>query len=384
MTRSIITPIPAEAAQRRLMNIEEEIIGALRDTIHSGQYLLGDQVEALEQHISERWSSPLAVATSSGTTALQLALAAAKVGAGAEVIVPALTFPSTSFAVNAVGATPVFADIDPVTLTLSPAAVEKAITDKTAAIMPVHLYGQVADMDSLLQIAKAHNLKVIEDCAQAHGARLGDRFAGAMGDFGSFSFWVGKIAGGLEDAGFVLARQPESRFVLQQLRDIGRLPGDRYTHISWGLRGRMGEFTARVIQLEMDRLDEWLEQRRAIAARYTESFADLPLQLPRPAHPENHVYYKYTVLTKSPEHRQAIEQVMYEANIQPERIYPELVCSQPAYTRSGLPHRLTDLTVAEDTVHRLLCLPIYPELTPQEVDRVLGAVRAGCGAVKTA
>lgn len=364
--------IRVEGTDRRLRALEPQIINLVSEVIASGKYLLGPRVDTLEKTISNSWGV-CALASSSGTASLQISLMAANVKAGDEVIVPALTFASTAFAVQAVGATPVFVDVDPYTLNLDPQAAHAAIRDNTVAIIPVHLHGQMADMQPLMELASKYNLTIIEDCAQAHGATYQGKYAGSIGDFGCFSFYAGKNIGGLEDAGLVTFRNSTVEQKIRRLRDIGRTT-QRYLHLEWGMRARMGEFTAAVILEELKYLEEWNQRRREIAARYDAAFANLPIKTPTVAAGCGHVYYKYTVRMPSELEREKLQRHLTQMGVETERIYPTLVPDQPAYT-NGMPHRVEDLSVARQAVEQLLCLPMYPELTEQEIDRVIEAVQ---------
>ena len=364
--------VPIEGTHRRLQSLQQEILHITEEVIDSGKYLSGTRVAKLEKLLETAWGRNV-VATNSGSSALQLALLAAGIKAGDEVIVPALTFVSTAYAVSAIGAIPVFVDIDPYTFTIDPSAVNAAITDKTTAIIPVHLYGQMADMQPLMDLASKHELKVIEDVAQAHGAKYGSQFAGAMGDFGCFSMYVGKNMGGLEDGGVILVKNPNLIPKLYRLRDLGRNPGNRYFHSEFGFRARMGEFTAAVINLEFQLLESWNYRRQQIAEKYNQAFSNLDLQIPLQAPNRTHVYYKYTIVTNSLEQRIELQESLTSKGIQTERIYPRLVPEQPVYLNS-LDCRTEGINISKNVVERLLCLPIYPEMKDSEVDAVIEAM----------
>ena len=259
--------VPIECTYRRLQSLKQEIIHITEEIIDSGKYLSSKRVSRLEKSLETAWGRN-AVATNSGSSALQLALLAAGVKAGDEVIVPALTFVSTAYAVSAIGAIPVFVDIDPYTYTIDPNAVRAAITDKTTAMIPVHLYGQMADMQALMALAAKYKLKIIEDVAQAHGAKYNGQFAGTIGDFGCFSMYVGKNMGGLEDGGVILVKDSNLVPQLYRLRDLGRMPDNRYFHCEFGFRARMGELTAAVVHLELQLLESWNYRRQEIAKKY--------------------------------------------------------------------------------------------------------------------
>ena len=364
--------VPIEGTQRRLQFLKQEMIQITEEIIDSGKYLSSTRVAQLEKSLETVWGGK-AVATNSGSSSLKLALLAAGVKAGDEVIVPALTFVSTAYAVSAIGAIPVFVDIEPHTYTIDPNAAYAAISDKTTAIIPVHLYGQMADMHSVMNLASDYGLKVIEDVAQAHGAQYRGKFAGTIGDFGCFSMYVGKNMGGLEDGGVILVKDPNSIPQLYRLRDLGRTPGNRYFHSEFGFRARMGELTAAVINLELQFLESWNHRRQQIAQKYNQAFSKLPLKIPYQAANITHVYYKYTIVAHSLEQRINLQKSLASQGIQTERIYPRLVPEQPVYSNS-LPCRTQRIDVSQNIAECLLCLPIYPEMENWEVDAVISAM----------
>ncbi|AOY83809.1 DegT/DnrJ/EryC1/StrS family aminotransferase [Moorena producens JHB] len=366
--------IPFEGYSFRFEFLKKQILELFDEVILSGKYTgRGNRVIALEKSIKDLWGTT-GIATSSGTISLQIALMCAGINPGDEVIVPSLTFISTAYAVNAVGGIPVFVDIDPKTLTINPDAVLDSITSKTVAIIPVHMYGQMADMDRLMDIAKKYNLKIIEDCAQAHGATYYGNYAGSMGDFGCFSFYNGKNIGGLEDGGMITMQDAKNVSQVLRLSDLGRIPGNRYNHEVFGLRGRMGEFTAALINLELKFLEEWNQRRNYIANYYNAHFDGLPLQIPFVAPGRTHVYYLYTVITDSVQTRQKLEDHLISVGIETMRIYPKLIPDQPVY-QNGLPHRVGRLTIAKQIVEKLLSLPLYPELEMTDLNRIVKAVQ---------
>ena len=347
-----------------------EILRLTDEVITAGIFHSGPRVRELERMAGRLWGGH-PVGTSSGTMALETACRALGVGPGDEVIVPALTFISTGFAPARAGAVPVVVDIDPVTRTLCADAVRAAITPRTKAVIPVHMYGQCADMDALNTIAARHGLAVIEDCAQAAGATYHGRAAGTLGDIGCFSMWAGKNLGGLGDAGLLIARDPDSVPTLRRLVDLGR-HGDRHVHHIPGQRGRLGELDAAVITHQLGLLPRWIERRRAIADRYSAEFTGLPLRTPADAPGRPHTYYKYPVTLPTAQDAQRLADRLTEARTTVERIYPVLPHQQPAFTH--LPHRVDSADLALDLTTRTLCLPLAPELTEAEIDHVVHTV----------
>ncbi|MFC5730995.1 MULTISPECIES: DegT/DnrJ/EryC1/StrS family aminotransferase [Nocardioides] len=364
--------IPAEAHSRRIDLLRSDILRLINEVFDAGSYHGAARTKELEAFVGRQWGGH-PVATSSGTMALHNSVRRLNLRPGDEVIMPALTFVSTGFAVAYTQAVPVLVDIDPVTRCIDPSAVEAAITHRTRAIIAVHMHGLMADMNALNELAQRHGLAVIEDCAQAAGAHSGLGHAGTIGDFGCFSFWVGKNVGGLHDAGMVVARNPHHVSTLRALADLGR-DGDRNTHHLLGHRGRMSEIDAAVIKHQLELLPAWTDRRRQIAAQYSEAFQDLPLVLPSDAADRQHTYYKYAVLTADPTDRAELANSLNRARISTEQVYAKLVHQQPAFQQ--IQHKARGLHHAQRFVENHLCLPIYPELSDAEITRVIDAVRS--------
>lgn len=364
--------IGSEFHARRVHGLKEDVLRLVAEVIDDGVFHGGRRVRDLKAVAGERWGGH-ALAASSGTMALESAVRALGIGVGDEVIVPALTFVSTAFAVAAAGATPVFVDIDPHTRTIDPAAAAAALTPRTRALIPVHMYGLMADMTAISALADRHGLAVIEDCAQAAGATDHGRRAGSVGDIGCFSMWVGKNLGGLADGGLLLARDPGLVPLLRKLTDLGR-DGDRNTHHLRGGRGRMGEIDAAVIRHQLDLLPAWTESRRALADRYTGAFASLPLSAPADAPGRPHTYYKYPLTLPDRQAAAALMTYLGRAGITTEQVYPLAVPHQPALR--DIAHRTLDIPATLDLLPRTVCLPLAPELTGTEADRVIHAVHA--------
>ena len=383
--------IPAQGNGRRFARRKRQLVATLADVIdaglHTGKYVQGSYVRAFEWLIEERWQVAAAIATSSGSAALRLAFEALHIEAGREVLVPALTFISTAYAVHDAGLVPVFVDIDPHTYTIDPAAAEEAITEKTAAIVPVHVYGQMADMMPLLDLADASGLAVVEDAAQAHGATYTCDFpsmrytyyAGSMGDLGCFSLNGVKNMGSLGDAGLItissrlLARRRELANHLRGMRDLGRFSSQRYMHETWGMRARMDEFSAAQCLQELAELDRWNERRRAIAARYDAALAHSLMQAPLPAPGRQHVYFTYAVRAPSVEAREELERALQAANIEVAEAYT-LVPDQTPYKTGELPCRIAGLERARQVTQRITHIPLYPELEEAEIDRIVAVL----------
>jgi dTDP-4-amino-4,6-dideoxygalactose transaminase len=391
--RTSVKVIPAQGTGRRFVRRKRRLLRALEEVIergvNTGKYVQGHFVAALEKLIEERWQVAAAVAVNSGSSALRLAIEALQLEAGSEVLVPALTFISTAYAVSDAGLVPVFVDVDPQTLTMDPEAARAAVTEKTVAMVPVHVYGQMADMFPLLDLADTYGLYVVEDAAQAHGATYtgsfsssaneGAFYAGSMGDLGCFSLNGVKNMGGLSDAGMVTVsarlyvRDCTIADRLCGMRDLGRMSSSRYIHDAWGLRARMDEFTAIECLLECAGLESWNAHRRSIAARYSAALKDSILHPPIVAPGRQHVFFNYAVQSPSVEVREQFEDSLRAAGIEVAEAY-SLVSDQRPYQMGKLPCRVERLDVARDVVGRVTHIPLYPELLEEEIERIVTAL----------
>jgi len=381
--------IPAQGHGRRFVQRKRRMLAVLEDVIEqgitSGKYTQGPRVAALEERMEERWHVAAAIAVNSGSSALRLACEALCLEAGREVLVPALTFISTAYAVSDAGLVPVFVDIDPQTLTLDPSAAQAAMTRKTSAMLPVHLHGQMADMFPLLDLADAYGLYVVEDAAQAHGATYGSCrgsawYAGSMGDLGCFSLNGAKNMGGLGDGGMVtvssrlLARDRTVADRLRGLRDLGRFAHARYLHDDWGMRARMDEFMAAECLLELAELEIWNARRRAIASRYSAALAQSVVRAPVTAAGRQHVFFSYAVQSPSVAVREQFERYLKAAGIEVAEAYT-LVSDQRPYRTGKLPCRVEALEVAREVVGLITHIPLYPELEEEEIERIVTALQ---------
>jgi len=397
--------IPAQGHGRRFFHRKRRMVAALEAVIErgatTGQYVQGASVTALEKQIEERWNVAAAIAVNSGSSALRLAFESLCIEAGREVLVPALTFISTAYAVSDAGLVPVFVDVDPQTLTIDPRAAQAAVTKKTAAVVPVHLFGQMADMLPLLDLADTYGLYVVEDAAQAHGATYAcsssssgpAHYAGSIGDLGCFSLNGVKNMGGLGDGGMVtvsarlLARDRAVADRLRGLRDLGRYSNARYLHDDWGLRARMDEFTAAECLLELAELDTWNARRRATAARYSAALAHSVVHAPVTAPGRSHVFFNYAVRSPCREVREQFERCLRAAGIEVAEAYT-LVSDQRPYRTGRLPCRVEALEVARAVAGLITHIPLYPELEEEEIERVMTALQQfsvdECGTVSAA
>lgn len=347
--------------------LREELLAAIDGVLRSCEFTLGREVAAFESSFADYCGAEQGVGVNSGTSALHLALLAAGVGPGDEVITVPFTFMATASAIQYTGARPVFVDIEPQSFTMDPAAVEAAITPRTRALLPVHLFGQMADMDPLMAIARRHGLVVIEDAAQAHGALYKGRRAGSIGDMGCFSFYPGKNLGACGEGGMVVSSQPDAVKRMRMLRDWGA--ERKYHHVLKGYNYRLEGIQGAVLNVKLRYLEGWTEARRTAAARYDRLLAGGPLGLPQ-AMPWNlHVYHVYAVRCAD---RQALQQGLSDAGIHTGIHYPFPVHLLEAFADLGC--RAGQFPHAEQAAREVLSLPMFPELTPAQSAEVAQAV----------
>lgn len=362
-----MSAIPAEDLTRQFNEIGDELRQAIELVLPSGRYTLGSQLQAFEEDFAAFCGTRYAVGTSNGTDALQLALLACGIGPGDEVITTPNTYIATAFAISYVGATPVFIDVDSMTYNMNPDLLEAAITERTRAVIPVHLYGQPCEMEPILEIARQHKLKVIEDAAHAHGAFYHGQPTGSWSDVACFSFYPTKTLGALGDAGALSTNDAEIDQRLRQLRYMGQKV--KHIHEILGYQKRMDELQAALLRVKLRHLPAWVARRQAIAGRYRELLADTPVVVPAEASERTHAYYLYTIL--APE-RDRLKNYLTEQGIGMQVIYPLLIPDQQAYR--DLPFRCGPIPVARRLVKQILCLPIFPELRDDEVERVAAAI----------
>jgi dTDP-4-amino-4,6-dideoxygalactose transaminase len=350
--------------------IGEEIRAAVDKVLASQQFILGREGAALETEIAELCGVAHGVGVASGTDALILALRACDVHAGDEVIIPPFTFVATASAVSAIGAKPVFADIRPDTYNLDPADLARRTTPKTKAIIAVHLYGLSADMDPIVNFARAHNLRVIEDNAQAIGATYKGRPTGSMGDLACLSFYPTKNLGAYGDAGMIVTNSSELDVRLRTLRNHGQ--SAKYVSSEPGWNSRLDEIQAAILRVKLRHLPEWQRARQSHATAYSKLLLGIPGIAP-PLVPENyqHVFHQYTVRV---EQRDALQQALSARNIGSAVYYPVPLHLQPLYRALG--HKAGDFPHAEHAANEVISLPMYPELRPDQITRVAEAVAA--------
>jgi len=356
--------------------LDEALAAATRRVLASGWYVLGPEVEAFEHEFAAYCGARCCVGVGNGLDALHLVLRAWEIGPGDEVIVPANTYIATWLAVSYAGARPVPVEPDPRTCNLDPARIEAALTARTRAILPVHLYGHPADMDPIVALARRHGLKVLEDAAQAHGARYRDRRAGALGDAAGFSFYPTKNLGALGDGGAVVTDDEALARRVRLLRNYGS--EERYRHEAAGFNSRLDEMQAALLRVKLAHLDEWNSRRRRLARRYHETLAGCGLALPDQADGCEHAWHLYVVRSAR---RDALASVLAQRGVGTLVHYPVPPHLQPAYRELGLARGSLPLTEA---IHdEVLSLPLAPHLDAASIDFVAGEIRralAGGGA----
>ena len=343
-------------------SLKPEIHAGIDDVFSAGTYIQGPAVEAFERAFAGKLGAAHAIGCANGTASLSLALEALGIGKGDEVITVAHTFIATAEAICHVGANPVFVDIEPAAYGMDPAVLEAAITPRTRAIIPVHLYGAPCDMDPILTIAHKHELKVIEDAAQAHFATYRGRYVGGLGDCGSFSFYPGKNLGAYGDAGLISTNDEHVASLLRKLRDHGRI--SKYEHEVIGYNQRMDALQGAILSVKLKHLDAWIGARRKIAAQYDARLRPAGFKTIVPLADSEPVYHLYVVEASN---RDAIADALAREEIATGVHYPIPLHKQAALSKNGH-HR--PLPVTEKAAAKVISLPIYPELTPENVDRI--------------
>lgn len=346
--------------ERQYQTIKEEIDAAIADVISRTNFILGDHVHLFEKEFAAYCEAAEAVGVDNGTSALEMALRALGIGPGDDVLVPANSFMASASAVSFVGAKPVFVDVDPVTHLIDVTQLARRITPRTRAIIPVHLYGQAADMDPIMEFAREHNLLVVEDACQAHGARYKGRRVGGIGHAAAFSFYPGKNLGAYGDGGAVVTNDAAVAEALRVMRNCGQR--EKYTHVMLSYNRRLDTLQAAILRVKLRYLDQWNALRRQWAGLLNELLADSGAALPV-TRPENeHVFHLYVVQV---EERSAVQEFLKQRNIATGIHYPLPIHLQPAYAELG--YKQGDFPVTEAAAKRILSLPMFAELTESEV-----------------
>jgi dTDP-4-amino-4,6-dideoxygalactose transaminase len=360
-------PIPFVDLKAQYEPLKGEIQAAWEDALTSMRLFLGPNVQAFEKDFAAFCGVTEAIGVGDGTTALHLALRACGIGQGDEVITVSHTFIATAEAILLAGARPVFIDINPATFTMDVTQIETAITPRTRAILPVHLYGQCADMDPILEIASRHGLVVIEDACQAHGASYKGRMAGSMGTLAAFSFYFSKNLGAYGEGGMVTTNDPALAHRVRMMRDHGS--EKRYYHEILGINGRLDELQAAVLRIKLPHLSAWNEKRRQVASFYNQALSREGLIAPQEAPGNCHVYHLYVVRT---DNREGLRARLAEQNIGTGIHYPVPIHLQKVFANTEFAHG--SLPITEQVTDQILSLPIYPELSRTQAERVVAEV----------
>lgn len=361
--------VPLVDLKAQYRSIKPEIDAAISRVLESGQFVLGEAVASFEKDFARYCNTEHAIAVNSGTSALHLSLLAAGVGPGDEVITTPFSFVATVATILYAEARPVLADIDPATFNLDPASMERAITPRTKAVMPVHLYGQPCDMGAIMDIAGRQNLVVIEDACQAHGAEWKGRRAGSIGAIGCFSFYPGKNLGAYGEGGAVTTNNPDYARTIRMLRDWGS--EKKYQHLLKGYNYRMEGLQGAILGVKLRHLEPWTEARRAHARRYCDLLAASEVRLPLEAADLRHVYHAFTIRSSD---RDRLQTTLAAAGVQTAIHYPVPIHMQPAY--SDLGYLAGDFSQAEMAAKEVLSLPIFPEISESQIEQVATAVNA--------
>jgi len=360
--------IPLVDLKAQYKSIKPEIDAAIQDVLDNTAFIMGEQVKSFEKNFAEYCQVKHAIGVANGTTALRLALIACGVGPGDEVITTPHTFAATIEAIIDCGAKPVFGEIFEKSYNLAYESIEPLITEKTKAILPVHLYGKMCDMEHIMEIAEKHGLKVIEDACQAHGAEWKGKRAGSYGDAAAFSFYPGKNLGAYGDAGAVVTNNDEIAEKVTLMRNHGRK--SKYEHSSFGTNERIDALQCAILNVKMKHIEEWTEKRRQNAKIYDKLLEGAGIGLPTHCENSKDVYHLYVVRTKN---RDEILAKMNEAGIGAGIHYPIPLHLQPAYKDLG--YKEGDFPITEKVCKEILSLPMYPELTRDQIEFVVGELK---------
>ena len=360
--------IPFVDLKSQYLSLKEEFDEAILKVVSETAFIGGKYAKAFEDAFAEYLSVEHCVAVANGTDALEIGLKAIGVGEGDEILVPANTFFATAEAVGNVGATPVFVDIEPNFYNIDPAKIEEKITPRTKAIIPVHLYGLPAEMDEIMRIARSRGLKVLEDCAQAHGATYKGKTVGTFGDVATFSFYPSKNLGAFGDAGAIVTNSQETAELARLIANHGQIAKNRHSII--GRNSRLDGIQAAVLSVKLPHLESWLEARRRNAALYRELLADSGLQLPHAPEHARHTYHLYVVQVPN---REQVQQKLLDEQIETGLHYPTALPFLEAYADAN--YQLADFPVAHAQMGKILSLPMYAELTGEMIEKVCRSLK---------
>jgi len=358
--------------ERQWEEIGDEVMEMVKKVLPTGKYTLGPYLKKFEEDFAAYSDSTYAIGISSGTKALHIALEAMGLGPGDEAITVCNTYVATAFAVNYCGAEPVFVDVDPKTFNMTAEMVEEKITSKTKAIIPVHLYGHVVDMDPLMELARKHNLYVLEDASHAHGGYYKGRRVGSLGHAAAFSFYPSKNMGAYGDGGIITTSDPELYEKIKMLRYVGQRV--KFIHEVIGFQDRLDELQAAMMSIKLKNLDDWNNRRRKIAAIYDEMLKDTPLQLPHVEEYCHHVYYSYATIAPTENERNDLLLYLNQHEIGGFAMYPIMVPMQGAYEYMG--HKESDFPVGAANARRVLNLPVFETFREDEAREVAQAILA--------
>ncbi len=344
--------------------VKNEVDSGVKKVFEKGNFILGQEEKDFEVNFAQYCQTQYGIGVNSGTDALHLGLRALGVGPGDEVIVPTFTFIASALAISYTGATPVFADIEDDIYAIKADTIESLITEKTKAIMPVHLYGQPANLDEILKIAQKHNLKIIEDCAQAHGALYRNKKIGSFGDLGCFSFYPTKGLGAFGDGGFISTNSKDLYEKILMLRDYGRK--GRYEHIIKGYNSRLDTVQAVVLEAKLKHFDKWNQMRNQAAERYVELLSEIDgVKVPIIKEGRTHTFQTFAICTKN---RDEVCEKMQQKGIGVLIHYPIPIHLQKAYEELG--YKKGDLPIAEKVSEEILSLPMFPHIQKEQIDLV--------------
>jgi dTDP-4-amino-4,6-dideoxygalactose transaminase len=369
-----VTAVPFVDFKAHVAALRPELDAAIARVLDSGWFVLGPEGEAFEKELARAFGAADAVGVANGTEAIQLALSALGIGKDDEVVTSPLTAAFTGLAILAAGARPVFAEIDPATLNVSPESLARAVTPRTKALLPVHLYGHPVDLDPMLELSRERGIPLIEDACQAHGALYNGRHVGALSGIGALSFYPTKNLGAFGDGGAVLVNDPQLAARLRRLRNGGQ--SDRYRHELPGINSRLDEMQAAILRVKLGHLEEHIERRRALARLYALALQGTPVRLPEEQTYARAVYHLFVV--RHPR-RDALQAALQERGVATLIHYPIPLHLQPAF--AGLGGQRGDFPVTERACGEILSLPLYPELTEQQARAVCDALRDAVAAL---
>jgi dTDP-4-amino-4,6-dideoxygalactose transaminase len=368
LVKEEIRKIPLIDLSRQYFSIKEEVDEVVARVIERGAFTLGPELESFEENFAQYCGTKFAIGVGCGTEALHLSLKALGVGQGDEVITVPNTFVATVEAILMCDARPVFVDVDERTYNLDVSQLERALTERTKAIIPVHLYGQPAEMDEIIEFAKGYGLKVVEDACQAHGARYKGKRVGSWGDAGCFSFFPSKNLGAFGDGGIVVTDSKEVAEKIKRLRHHGHL--DKFTHLEPGFCSRLHNLQAAVLNVKLSYLDEWNRRRQRLSALYTRLLDELLVKTPLIHGRAEHVFHLFVIRVKK---RDLVRRFLEEKGIQTGIHYPIPIHLQPAYKDLG--YREGSFPVAETLAKQIISLPLFPEMREEEVGTVVHAFK---------